>query len=135
MKVITMRQPYAQAVLLGLKRYETRSWATNFRGKIFIHAGKAKLTKKALALAEKYSFVDMHFGEILLVAELSDCIKITPEFMRQQSQTELDFGDWRVGKYAWKLSNVTILPRPIKVKGRLGFWNINVQKNFAVSEG
>ena len=38
MKAITIWQPYAQAIALGLKKFETRSWPTKYRGKLAIHA-------------------------------------------------------------------------------------------------
>jgi hypothetical protein len=41
MKALTVRQPYAQLIALGVKTIETRSWATNYRGPLLIHAGAA----------------------------------------------------------------------------------------------
>ena len=40
MKVLTLFQPWATLVILGEKKIETRSWKTNYRGEIAIHAGK-----------------------------------------------------------------------------------------------
>ena len=39
MKAITIRQPWASLVALGIKRIETRSWSTQYRGRLAIHAG------------------------------------------------------------------------------------------------
>lgn len=39
MKAITIWQPWASLVALGVKKYETRSWPTKYRGPIAIHAG------------------------------------------------------------------------------------------------
>ena len=41
MKVISIRQPWASLIVNGYKEYEFRSWKTNFRGPIYIHASKA----------------------------------------------------------------------------------------------
>jgi hypothetical protein len=38
MKAITIWQPWATLIELGVKRIETRSWATKYRGPIAIHA-------------------------------------------------------------------------------------------------
>ncbi len=38
MKAITIWQPWATLLAIGAKKYETRSWATNYRGPIAIHA-------------------------------------------------------------------------------------------------
>ena len=40
MKVITLWQPWATLLAAGTKICETRSWKTNYRGEILIHAGK-----------------------------------------------------------------------------------------------
>ena len=40
MKCLTIKQPWASLIIDGYKKYEFRSWKTNYRGKIFIHAGK-----------------------------------------------------------------------------------------------
>lgn len=39
-KAITIRQPHASLVALGVKQIETRSWATTYRGPLAIHAAK-----------------------------------------------------------------------------------------------
>jgi len=38
------------------------------------------------------------------------------------SKTEILFGDWRPGRYAWELANVQEIT-PIPARGRLGLWN------------
>ena len=39
MKVLTIKNPWAELIVKGYKEYEFRSWKTNYRGKILIHAG------------------------------------------------------------------------------------------------
>lgn len=38
MKALTLTQPWATLVAIGAKQIETRSWATNYRGPLAIHA-------------------------------------------------------------------------------------------------
>ena len=40
MKALTIRQPHATLIALGVKHIETRSWPTTYRGPLAIHAGK-----------------------------------------------------------------------------------------------
>ena len=40
MKALSLTQPWASLVVIGAKCYETRSWATNYRGPLAIHASK-----------------------------------------------------------------------------------------------
>lgn len=40
MKALTVRQPWASLIAAGVKTIETRSWSTEYRGPLAIHAGK-----------------------------------------------------------------------------------------------
>ena len=40
MKALTLHQPRASLVALGVKTIETRGWSTTYRGPLLIHAGK-----------------------------------------------------------------------------------------------
>lgn len=44
MKAVTLTQPWATLVAIGAKQIETRSWPTNYRGPLAIHAGKGPST-------------------------------------------------------------------------------------------
>lgn len=39
--VLSVRQPWAWLIIAGLKPIENRTWATNYRGELYIHAGKS----------------------------------------------------------------------------------------------
>ena len=42
MKALTIKEPWATLIIDGYKKYEFRSWKTNYRGKILIHAGMSE---------------------------------------------------------------------------------------------
>lgn len=128
MKVLTLYQPYATALALGLKKYETRSWATSYRGILAIHASVKKLSSKEQELAKHYKITNLEYGKIIIVCELQDCIKMTDDFIKSQSKTEKDFGIWELGRYAWKLKILKILKKPISARGNQMLWNINLSK-------
>ena len=44
MKVLTIKEPFATLIKNKIKYIETRTWKTNYRGEIYIHAGIAKLS-------------------------------------------------------------------------------------------
>lgn len=46
MKALSLRQPWAWAVLHAGKRVENRRWSTRFRGEILIHAAKGCTAKE-----------------------------------------------------------------------------------------
>lgn len=55
MKGLTLTQPWATLVAIGAKRVETRSWSTNYRGPIAIHAAKG-FPPEARALCDEEPF-------------------------------------------------------------------------------
>ncbi|MEM7716996.1 MAG: DNA N-6-adenine-methyltransferase, partial [Cyanobacteria bacterium P01_A01_bin.68] len=132
LKAISLWQPWASLIPLGLKHYETRSWKTKYRGKLLI-CSTAKSTKdqyqQYLKIGSEVKLPDWdedNFprGYALAVCDLVDCIEMTPEFIAQQSQTEILCGDWQVGRYAWKLENIQPITEPFAVKGKQGLFNV-----------
>ncbi len=124
-KAITIWQPYAAAIAAGLKHFETRAWPTKYRGPLIIHASMREPNPARRELAWRYNIIDMaaRTGEFIAICDLTDCIKMTPEFIASQCKTEQDFGDWAPNRYAWKLENVRPLPEHIKTRGFQGLWN------------
>lgn len=135
MKALTILQPFAQLIACGAKKIETRSWATNYRGPIAIHAGAEDYTiedKDVEAAIESVLFYQngttavLH-GHIIAVAELVDCVEITEEMIAEKEQTvqgrnEIVFGHWAPGRFAWVLDNVQKI-EPVKIKGKQRLWN------------
>lgn len=128
MKVLTIQEPYATFIMQGTKKIETRSWKTNYRGEIYIHAGKSKsfLKKikndKVLKLLEN---INLNYGNIICKAELVDCIYMTEEFIekiKSENNYEYILGEYEVGRYAWILKNIQALDKKIPAKGKLNIW-------------
>ena len=53
MKAISVRQPWAWAIISALKDIENRGWPIHYRGDILIHAAKT-CTKKEYQLAKEF---------------------------------------------------------------------------------
>lgn len=126
MKAFTLYQPYAAAIALGLKKYETRSWATKYRGPLAIHASVKPLSPELKELTKRYGINNLEYGKIIAICELQDCIEMTKDFINSQSTTEKDFGIWTPGRYAWKLKVLTVLKQPIPARGYQMLWNIDL---------
>ena len=124
MKVLTIREPWASLIINGYKKYEFRSWKTNYRGKILIHTSQ-KIEKEMLSRFKDYN-LNCIGGTIIGEAELTDCILVDENF--NQNLRKIDnvvYGrSNHVEKYAWKLENVKKYDEPIPMKGKLGLWNI-----------
>lgn len=125
---ISIMQPWAWLIVHGHKSVENRSWATKFRGRVAIHAGKT-VDRDAMAdvgrgqhpvtgedtLHGLLPFVPLlrmlrgdDRGGIVGVADIVDCVdRSSDEFF--------------VGPYGFVLANARPLPF-IPVKGALGFF-------------
>lgn len=64
MKTLTVWQPWASLIVMGVKTFETRGWETKYRGKIAIHAAKKDPCKMPLLGMEKFEKIaDKAFEE------------------------------------------------------------------------
>jgi hypothetical protein len=138
MKALTLTQPWATLVAIGAKRIETRSWSTQYRGPLAIHAAKGIKEEhfvlarfgefqKALSpfypeVLHQHSYPTWPLGAIIAVCELTDCLEIQPLSFIIPDKPERSFGDYTPGRFAWILGNVHQLKEPIPAHGALGLW-------------
>ena len=124
-KALTIKQPWASLIVDGYKCYEFRSWKTNYRGKILIHAGK-NLEKEMLNRFSCYS-LEYELGAIIGEADLVDCILVDEQFNNELRKINaIVYGrSNHVETYAWKLENIKKYDKPVYINGKLGLWNYN----------
>lgn len=130
MKVLSIIEPWASLIKEQVKYIETRSWKTNYRGKIYIHASLKKVPKKDERINELISLLksqDFKYGHIIAEATIVDCQYMDEEFLERIKENKIEYlcGEYKVGRYAWILEDIKPLQVPIKVKGSLGLWNYN----------
>lgn len=119
MKVITLHQPWAQAIALGLKHYETRSWGTRYRGPVAFHAAKTippYAREIARTFTERYG--PLPLGVVVAVAELVDVH--AAERVAGLSPREALFGNFDPGRLAWELQGMQRLAVPFPLRGVQG---------------
>jgi len=130
-KVLTIKQPYASLIIKGYKEYEFRTWETKYRGEFLIHAGQTVDRVALKKLSKDYNLEDMPTGVILGKVTLTDCVKITPEMAEKLEKKDNNiywgFNGWE--GYGFKLDNIVEFKDKTNVKGQLGFWNYEVEKN------
>jgi activating signal cointegrator 1 len=136
-KGLTLLEPWASLVAAGYKRIETRSWSTEYRGELLIHASASKkscrhsydvglLFKTAgLEFPEGWPATASEYplGRIVAVARLIDCAEMTEANIARVSKIERAFGDWRPKRFAWILATVRRTEQ-IPWKGALGLWDV-----------
>lgn len=128
MKVLTIKQPWASLIVNGYKKYEFRSWKTNYRGKILIHAGMS--IENDMVLKLKNYNLEYIKGAIIGEAEIVDCILVDEQFNNQLIQIDkvVYSKNSHQATYAWKLENIKKYDNPIYIKGKLGLWNYGSTK-------
>lgn len=127
MKVLSLTEPYATLIKEKKKMIETRSWKTNYRGELYIHASSTKIPKEWKENKELMSLVNntsLNYGNIICKCELVDCVYMTEEFIKQIKKNHQEYicGVYEVGRYAWILKNIEEI-KLIPTKGHLGVWN------------
>jgi hypothetical protein len=109
-KVLTVRQPWAHLIIAGIKPVENRSWKTDYRGLLLIHAGLGYDPWDAeLEYHHGIKRGLLTYGAVIGSVELVDIVTehSSPFF---------------VGPYGWVLEN----PRPIDpvpLRGQLRIFN------------
>lgn len=141
-KIITLWQPWASLIAEGHKQYETRSWSTDYRGKLAIHAAKRPLSMTDWETA-KYNLLainvdlklpkyeELSFGCIVAIADLVSCQRMTNAphpaqseiGIHQQTELEIAVGDWAVNRFAWGLENIAKIS-PLPYTGAQGLRNL-----------
>lgn len=118
---LSIRQPWAWLILHAGKDIENRNWRTDYRGKVFIHAGKGMTRQEyagAFDLLDEIeltgklaipTFEQLDRGGIVGEVEIVDCVS--------DSQSP-----WFAGRYGFVLKHAKALPfKPCK--GELGFFD------------
>jgi hypothetical protein len=134
MKAISIHQPWASLIALGEKKFETRTWKPTHQGEILIHASRTFSETERLLLQQepfktvfakhgvKYS-TDLPTGVPIALATI-DKVLLAEEIIHDLSDQERSFGDYRQGRYAWLLKNITRLNNPPPLPGRQAIFDI-----------
>lgn len=123
MKALTIKEPWASLIIEEYKKYEFRSWKTNYRGKILIHSGMS-VEKDMLSRFKDYD-ISINPGFIIGEATIVDCILVDEKINNElRSIDSVVYGRSNHAEtYAWKLENIVKYDKPIPCKGKLGLWN------------
>lgn len=126
-KVLSIRQPWAWFIIHGYKPVENRTWKTNFRGRVYVHAGKefdhdgfawiwGRRRQLGLSTYIDFELLTADFmegkdlyGGIIGTVDIVNCVTSHPS-------------PWFAGPYGFVLEN----PQPIEfipMRGQLGFFD------------
>lgn len=119
MKALSIKQPWAELILLGKKKIELRKWNTNFRGKFYIHASGNSDEE----MMSKFNFKDLPRKMIIGEAELLDVkiYKDKNDFIKDNNKHLASTMD--LGNYGFILGNVKRIT-PFNYRGQLNFFDV-----------
>jgi hypothetical protein len=114
---ITLHRPWAELILVAGKDVENRTWSTNYRGPLYIHAGKAwdsrahRVAVRAGADGCVSWEPDEHARGIIGAVDLVDVLNGTsPSVWAAPDQ------------FHWRLVNPRLLMRPVECNGWQRLW-------------
>jgi hypothetical protein len=119
-KALTIRQPWAELILRGRKPFELRSWRTNYRGPLVIHAAANVDSYQARRLGlNPENFITSAF---VGVAVLSDVRPYTRADARLLKKKRAGLG-WFPGNFSWVLKKPRRIS-PVTAKGQLSLFKV-----------
>lgn len=139
-RALSLFQPWASAWARGVKRNETRSWSTSYRGLLLIHAsGKVPddvahwlerdAEMRELCARPELDHRSLPKGAVVGVAYLADVLP-TGTFALEERLAALGedaaeerlWGDFSSGRYAWLARGQRELIYPVPARGYPGLW-------------
>lgn len=130
MKVISLLETWGSLIYEGIKKVETRSWKTNYRGELYIHTSLKKISSKDDRIQKMIQdFIpnrNFMYGYIIAKCKLVDCQYMDEAYIKDIKENQVieeRCGEYKIGRYAWILKDIEPLENPILAKGHLGIWN------------
>jgi activating signal cointegrator 1 len=144
MLALSLWEPWGSLIAIGAKQIETRSWPTQHRGEIAIHAAQTWNDECDLAWhSEPFGAVlleaglweptwkrptTLAFGCILAVATLTHCVPTTAgsraSVEQKYGSNEVAFGNFAPGRYGLVLKDVQRLATPVPCRGAQKLWSV-----------
>lgn len=140
MKGLTLIQPYATLMALGLKKVETRSWKAHYRGPVAIHASQGfPRSYRVLVHSEPFLTAlkpylgawrhnDCERGRVVAVGNLIEIIPtedlVTGMAGAWLGQRERAFGDYSPRRYGWIFDDMRPLTQSIPWSGARLLWEV-----------
>lgn len=139
MKTISLHQPYASLIMLGLKKHETRHWRPpeSYIGqRIGMHAAQ-----------KLWNFPDIPMDLIAPFTQHTDAgprvtkppagallgsVLLAEVYQADQARRDAAdpfdvlAGDWSDGRWLWRLEDPQTLPEPIPMRGKQGWWEVTL---------
>jgi hypothetical protein len=127
MKALTVKQPWASAIIFDGKNVENRSRPTKHRGQLYIHAGKSwdKSAVEFIARIARKAYMAADHGMVIGTVDVIGCHHADDCTHNTGSAR---CSEWAMpDHYHWVLANPMPVEIPFPAKGKLGLWNLEDQ--------
>lgn len=124
---LSVRQPWANLLVWGLKTIEVRRWSTNYRGTLLIHASK-KVDDLGI---KRFPMNNQALGAIVGQVDLIDVKPFTLDMWLDLADSHLDLGTYSPGLFAWFVTNPIPFDEPIPYQGKTGLFRVDTNGNQA----
>lgn len=120
---LSIRQPWIDMIVRGVKTMEIRNWKVKRRGLIVLHAPRRIDFSAAYFYGYKQPWT-LPRGKLIALAEITDVVELDNESwvdLVQRHRQPLPMVD---GAYGVLLDNVKLLERPVDCRGKQMFFPI-----------
>ena len=131
MIALSLWQPWATFVVLGVKRYETRGWYTDHLGEIAIASTKTEPAwVRRLMATEPFASIlrdhDVRFSALPRGCVLARMAIIgafpTERLVKKLDEREIALGDYSARRWGYPLVRQQVYEQPIPCKGGQKLW-------------
>lgn len=130
-KTLSVKQPWAYLICAGIKDVENRTWATKYRGRVYIHASAKPVGQyfsegvftadqlNYLIQSKKIDLIEkVQLSAIIGHVDIVNCIS------KERNGKGSDSIWAEPDCFHWILRNPVLFDKPIlNVKGKLSFWD------------
>lgn len=120
---LSIRQPWAELILRGLKTIELRTWDTAYRGPLWLHAGKATTPD----LDHQFAVSHPPRGGFVGRFVLTDIVSLDARRWELWRPQHLDPGPYQPGYVAWVLASPQRLRHPVQAPGNLKLFDVGAE--------
>lgn len=126
MKALSVKQPWANALVEGAKTIEVRSWTTPHRGPLLICASSSpkNVFWQDPDTKEKFLF---YAGCIIGIVDLIECRPMT------KADEDAALSDYQAGTYAWVTKPIAFC-RPDPILGKLHLYEVPDEEIVRISD-
>jgi hypothetical protein len=115
MKALSVRPPWAWAILHAGKTVENRARPTQYRGPLVIHSARTITPLERFPTGEPVPPAAVEvLGALVGVVQLVDCLPLP----------DCPPSPWAVGPWCWLLADPRPLARPVPFAGQITFFDV-----------